>query len=74
MLRSKHVDFVFISTHSNELHRACIELLRSNDYQVLAEADLDATYSLDGLIVAKSDQVVQPVSLEINKKDAGGFN
>jgi FkbM family methyltransferase len=68
MLRKKKVDFIFVSTHSNELHSDCIDFLVSCGYEILAEADLDETYSYDGLIVAKSDRVAEPKRLEIHKK------
>lgn len=53
MLSGKQIDCIFISTHSNRLHGDCIEHFRSKGYDIVAEAGLDGTYSLDGLIVAK---------------------
>lgn len=68
MLSGGKVDFVFISTHSNALHAECIERLESAGYVVLAEADLDATFSWDGLIVAKHKSVSLPEHIQISKK------
>ena len=51
----KAADWVFISTHSNKLHYECVEILKSYGYLIMASADLDETYSTDGLIVAKAD-------------------
>ena len=61
-------DFVFISTHSNELHAACLEKLRHYGYVILADADLDETYSYDGLIVAKSSEAKGPDTIAITQK------
>jgi hypothetical protein len=68
MLAEHKIDFLFISTHSNELHAECIEILQSHGYAVLASADLDETYSVDGLIVARGPQVAEPRELTISKK------
>ena len=52
-LQNQTIDFIFISTHSNELHTACIAKLMSSQYMILCSANLDESYSVDGLIVAK---------------------
>ena len=70
MLSSGKVDFVFISTHSNSLHADCIKSLESAGYVVLAEADLNETYSYDGLIVAKHRGIEQPKGIKISRKTA----
>jgi FkbM family methyltransferase len=71
MLREQRIDFIFISTHSNELHADCTKLLESYHYQILADANLNETYSYDGVIVAKSAQRIEPERLTINRKTAG---
>ncbi len=68
MLTGGRVDYVFISTHSNSLHADCIERLKEYGYGILAEADLEATYSFDGLIVAKHPGVSLPERLEISRR------
>jgi hypothetical protein len=70
MLSSGKVDFVFISTHSNSLHADCIKSLESAGYVVLAEADLNETFSYDGLIVAKHRGIDQPKEIKISRKSA----
>ena len=52
-LQQNKIRYIFISTHSNQLHRQCISVLQSNGYTVVCEADMDASYSYDGLIVAR---------------------
>ena len=71
MLGKKAADWVFISTHSNALHRECQDILRSYGYIIMASADLDETYSSDGLIVAKGHAGLEPATIEISKKRGG---
>ena len=68
MLAAGDIDFLFISTHSNELHAECIRILQSHGYSILASADLEQTYSVDGLIVARGPRVFLPAELAISKK------
>ena len=67
-LQDGAIDYFFISTHSNELHTACIERLKSFGYKILCEADLNATYSVDGLIVAKRAGVSGPEEIRISAR------
>jgi hypothetical protein len=50
----KVIDYVFLSTHTNELHRKCLETLRQHGYRILADIDLLETFSFDGVIVGQS--------------------
>lgn len=66
--KNKSIDYFFISTHSNDLHQDCIKKLKGNGYTIVCEADLDASYSVDGLIVAKLADVAGPSLIEISRK------
>jgi hypothetical protein len=68
MLSSQKVDYVFISTHSNVLHHECITALEAQAYVILASADIDDTYSGDGLIVAKGPHIENPHVIEISHR------
>jgi hypothetical protein len=46
------VDFAFLSTHSNPLHAECRGWLQRRGWRILADANLDESYSVDGLLVA----------------------
>jgi hypothetical protein len=46
------VGYVFISTHSNQVHGACENKLRDYGHVILHSINLDNSYSEDGLIVA----------------------
>jgi hypothetical protein len=53
LLVAKKIKYLFISTHSNSLHYACIDLLKANNYRIIASADVDnETFCYDGIIVA----------------------
>ena len=56
-LAAAAIDYVFLSTHTNELHRLCLAELRKHRYRILADVDLLETYSLDGLIVGQSPRL-----------------
>ena len=68
MLSERRVDYIFISTHTNQLHQDCIKELKAYGYLILASADLDETYSVDGLIVAKKQGIEEPSSISISKR------
>jgi hypothetical protein len=54
-LSSHAVDYVFVSTHSAELHDQVHERLNAHGYRIEAAADFDcATTSFDGLVFASS--------------------
>lgn len=67
-LASGMIDYFFISTHSNELHNACIAKLKSSSFEILCEANLDESFSVDGLIVAKRKGVGGPENIDISKR------
>jgi len=68
MLTAHAIDYVFISTHSNPLHEDCTRFLEAHDYTIVAEADLNDTYSYDGLIVAKRSGLEKPGRITISRK------
>lgn len=70
VLKAGKVDYVFISTHSADLHATCITKLKTLNYVILADADLNETFSYDGLIVAKHNSIDLPQRIEISKKNA----
>lgn len=52
-LSAGKVRFVFLSTHSPELHVSCREVLRKYNFDLIADADLDGSYSVDGILVGQ---------------------
>jgi hypothetical protein len=59
---------IFISTHSQELHYGCIEFLKANGYQILCHADIEDSFSEDGLIVAKDPTYQGPDVYNISSR------
>lgn len=55
-LSKKSVEYIFISTHSQDLHRDCLDFLKGYDYYIYTEIDLESISSFDGLIVATKKQ------------------
>ena len=68
-LENNTIDYFFISTHSNELHKECMTKLESYGYKIVCDADLDASYSVDGLIVARRNGVVGPEHIGISRRE-----
>ena len=62
------IDFIFISTHSDQLHQECISSILSYDYEILCSASMSESYSHDGLIVARHNSIHSPVSIDISKR------
>lgn len=65
-LSAKAIKFLFISTHTNQLHRACLEELHRHNYHILADIDLLETFSFDGLIVAQSPETPEIPSCHLS--------
>lgn len=59
------IGYLFISTHSNDIHKDCLKFLEANNYLILSEADMINTYSVDGVIVARSKTYpgIDPIAL-----------
>ncbi|CAN5907736.1 hypothetical protein BH11BAC7_BH11BAC7_08060 [soil metagenome] len=68
LLEEKKVGYWFISTHSNELHTQCKNMLAEYGYALVAEANLDESYSFDGILVMKDPAYPGIASVEISKK------
>lgn len=66
----KKVGYLFVSTHSQDIHTECIRFLIDHDYMILASADFDnETFCFDGIIVARDStmQGLNPIGLDIRK-------
>ena len=70
LLSENKVGYAFISTHSNELHEQCYNLLKEKyNFQLVASANLDESYSWDGILVMKSASYEGVEKVEISKKE-----
>jgi len=69
LLSEKKVGYVFISTHSNELHEQCYNLLKNKyNMHLVASANLDESYSWDGILVMKNIDYPGIDTVKISKK------
>ncbi len=66
LLSEKRVGYIFISTHSNELHADCMKFLESLDYLQVCSANLQESYSWDGLLVYKNPEFKGVQKLDIS--------
>jgi hypothetical protein len=68
LISKRAIGFIFISTHSQELHYDCIDYLKANGYEILCHADIEESFSEDGLIVAKDPSYKGPSSFIISSR------
>lgn len=66
-LRRKQVQWVFISTHGENVHQCCIKLLRMHGYSLIAHHTPKESFSVDGLIVASASSAERPVKISRNR-------
>ncbi|HOY47813.1 MAG TPA: class I SAM-dependent methyltransferase [Flavobacteriales bacterium] len=61
----KGIGYIFISTHSEELHSGCIAWLKDHGYIIICDANLEHTFSEDGLIVARDPSYpgIEPMAI-----------
>jgi hypothetical protein len=70
LLINKTISYLFISTHSQELHYQCKEFLEQHNYTIIASADFDnETYCYDGILVAKEKSIAYPQPINIAKRN-----
>ena len=56
-LQKYTIDFFFISTHSDDLHKACVSYLSDAKYKILDHYRISESWNPDGLIVAQSPMI-----------------
>jgi hypothetical protein len=66
--KNNKIGYVFISTHSNDIHYKCLEFLREQSFDIISSADLDETFSWDGLLVARSKHFAGVNKIEISRR------
>lgn len=53
-LKSRSIDYIFISTHSQTIHNSCLNFLKGANYNIVTSVDMVETFSCDGLIFAQN--------------------
>jgi hypothetical protein len=64
----ERIDWIFISTHAEKLHHDCREWLVARGWALVADANLDESYSVDGLLVAHRPGLCAPPLQSITRK------
>lgn len=57
MISEERIDNIFISTHTQELHYACLKFICDNNYNLVVSVDMNESYCCDGIIVAQSRKI-----------------
>lgn len=67
-LNEKKISVLFISTHSEQIHSDCKNLLENAGYTIVADIPLAGSYSVDGLICAASPDHPVPAHVRYHLK------
>ena len=67
-LAAGKVRFAFVSTHTNALHAECRAALVAHGFDIIADADLDGTYSFDGVLVGQLRGTSGPGPVSISQR------
>lgn len=65
---AKKVGYVFISTHTNKIHNDCLAFLKEYNFTIIADANIDESFSADGLIAAKAPYYEGVEKVEISMR------
>lgn len=71
LISKGNVGYIFISTHSEELHLDCTAFLEDYNYRQVCSANLQESFSWDGLIVYKNPEYkgVEKLQISLRRKD-----
>lgn len=67
LIAEKRIGYFFISTHRG-VHEECLALLKAADLEILVSITRDESFSADGLIVAKLQEMPGPKQIHISKR------
>lgn len=60
------IGYLFISTHGEPFHEQCLRFLRQHNCFIIAECNHADSYSVDGMIVAATPAIANPVRVPIS--------
>ncbi|MBI2270814.1 MAG: FkbM family methyltransferase [Bacteroidetes bacterium] len=62
------IGYIFVSTHSQELHYKCLQFLKEKEFIIICSADKAQSFSEDGLIVGRAPMYsgINPVVIDLN--------
>lgn len=65
-LRARKIDYLFVSTHSADIHYMCLKYLERVGYEIIVEHDMSQAFAVDGLILAAGPGVPTPADVSIS--------
>lgn len=69
LLRARKVRYLFLGTHSDELHHACRSLLLRTGFRIIASSDFTVeTFSWDGMLVATLADNLEVEDIEVGTR------
>ena len=70
ILFESKVKYIFLSTHSNEIHKNCLNLLRECNYKILCSCDYDnESFQFDGFILSCPEDIAEIESFDIGSRE-----
>jgi hypothetical protein len=71
LLKQRKVGYIFISTHSDQIHSNCIKFLEHLNYIQVCSANIQESYSWDGLLVYKNPEYkgVEKLNISLRGKN-----
>jgi len=70
LIEQDKIGYFFISTHSNKIHYDCLNFLKNKNFIILTDIDLDKTFAIDGLIVARSKNYLGIDPIKVSQKNS----
>jgi hypothetical protein len=71
LLRKRGIGYIFLSTHTPELHERCRSFLKANGYSELVSINIAESYSADGILIFYSPDIVPPPVPYPSRKSTG---
>lgn len=71
MIDEGRIDFIFVSSHGDDLHRACREFLTGHGFDIIMDVPQAGAYSIDGILVARRRGVKGPEAIKVALRPAG---
>jgi hypothetical protein len=71
-----NIGYIFLSTHSQQLHHTCLSYLRDHRYTIIASADFDnETSCYDGVLVARFSGIngLDPMNIALRGRNEVSF-
>jgi hypothetical protein len=67
-LGARCVRYLFVSTHTNTLHKECRAFLEALNYEIIASADLYESFCFDGVLVACARELARVPKISISNR------